>query len=98
MFRRLLSTFLFVVLALACAGFVRLNATPTRLDLYFAALPVTVGEALVGAVLVGWLVGLAGALAWIRRLVRQKHDLGRALRLAEGEVRTLRALAPSHAR
>jgi uncharacterized integral membrane protein len=98
MFRRLLSVLLFIVLALLCAGFVRLNATPAQLDLYFTSVPATVGEALVGAVLLGWLVGLAGAIAWIWRLKREASDLRRALRLAEGEVRTLRALAPSHAR
>ena len=98
MFRRLLQVLSFTVLALICAGFVRLNATPTELDLYFARLPLTVGEALVGAVLVGWLVGLAGALAWLRALTRERADLKRALTLAEGEARTLRAVAPSPAR
>jgi len=97
MFRRLLTVFLFIVLALLCPGFVRLNATPTQLDLYFASLPVSVGEALIGALLIGWLVGLAGALAWIWRLKREAGEIRRALRLAEGEARTLRALAPSHA-
>ncbi len=98
MLRRLLSAFVFVVLALLCAGFVRLNATATQLDLYFASKPVTVGQALVGAVLVGWLLGVAGALAWVWRLVRERSQLRRALRLADGEVRTLRAVAPSRAR
>ena len=98
MFSRLLQVLSFAVLALLCAGFVRLNATPTQLDLYFTILPATVGEALVGAVLVGWLVGLAGALAWLRSLARERAALARSLRLAEGEVRTLRAVAPSHAR
>ena len=98
MFRRLLQVLSFALLALLCAGFVRLNSTATELDLYFARLPVSVGEALVGALLVGWLVGLAGALAWLRAFARERAELRRALRLAEGEVRTLRAVAPSHAR
>jgi uncharacterized integral membrane protein len=98
MFRRLLQVLSFAVLALLCAGFVRLNATATELDLYFTRLPASVGEALVGAVLVGWLVGLAGALAWIRALAREREELRRSLKLAEGEVRTLRAVAPSRAR
>ena len=98
MLRRLFQVLSFAVLALVCAGFVRLNATPTELDLYFTRLPASVGEALVGAVLVGWLVGLAGALAWMRAQARARAELARALRLAEGELRTLRAVAPSHAR
>jgi len=98
MFRRLFQVLSFAVLALVCAGFVRVNATPTELDLYFARVPATVGEALVGAALAGWLAGLAGALAWARGLERERAELKRSLRLAEGEVRTLRSVAPSHAR
>ncbi len=98
MLRRLTLALLFVALALVCAGFVRLNRAPTLIDLYVGVLPSSVGEALIGAVLVGWLAGLAGALAWGWRLVRERRALARSLRLAEGELRALRAAAPAHAR
>ena len=98
MLRRLTLAFLFVLLALACAGFVRANAAPTRIDLYFAVLPATAGQALVAAFVAGVLVGLAAAGLALVRLARERRALNRALKLAEGEVRTLRALAPSHAR
>ena len=98
MFRRLTLALLFVLLALAAAGFVRLNRAPAIVDLYAVAVPVTVGEALVAAFLAGWIAGLIGALVWIARLARERRALARALKLAEGEARTLRALAPSHAR
>ncbi|HUO81047.1 MAG TPA: hypothetical protein VMU00_12980 [Steroidobacteraceae bacterium] len=98
MLRRLALTFCLVVLALLCAGFVRLNGAATRVDLFVAVLPASLGEALVAAFLAGWAVGLAGALLWVRRLARERRELARALKLAEGEVRTLRAVAPAHAR
>jgi uncharacterized integral membrane protein len=98
MFRRLFQVLLFALLALLCAGFVRMNRTPTEIDLYFLMLPASVGEALVAAVLAGWLAGLLGALAFMQGLLRERAVLRRALKLAEGEARTLRSLAPSHAR
>jgi uncharacterized membrane protein len=98
MLRRLTLTFCFLLLALLAADFVRLNGAATRVDLYFAALPATVGEALVAAFAAGWALGVGGALFWVARLARERRALARALKLAEGEVRTLRAVQPAHAR
>jgi hypothetical protein len=98
MLRRLTFAFLFVLLALAGAGFVRLNGAAVTVDLYAAAVPTSIGEALVAAFAVGWVAGVGGARLWMARLVRERRELARALRLAEGEVKTLRAAAPSHAR
>jgi hypothetical protein len=98
MTRRLSISVVFVLVALACAGFVRLNGAAARIDLYFGSVSPSVGKALVAAFVLGWGAGLAGALAWIGRLARERVQLERALRLAEGEIRTLRAIAPAHAR
>jgi ABC-type thiamin/hydroxymethylpyrimidine transport system permease subunit len=98
MLRRLTFTFLFLLLALVCAGFVRLNGAATVVELYVAAVPATVGQALTAAFLAGWALGVGGALVWVARLARERRALARALKLAEGEVRTLRAVAPAHAR
>jgi hypothetical protein len=98
MLRRLTLAFFFVLLALVCAGFVRLNGVATQVDLLLAVVPATVGQALVVAFLAGWLAGVGGALLWVARLARERRELARALRLAEGEIRTLRAVAPAHAR
>ncbi len=98
MTRRLLFAILFVLLALVCACFVRLNNVPTRIELYFAPVIATVGQALVVAFVVGWIAGVAGALALALRLARERAALAKRLRLAEGEVRTLRATQPAHAR
>ena len=98
MTRRLLAAIALLLLALACAGFVRLNRAPLSVDVYFARIDGHAGEALVLAFVGGWLAGVAGALAWVLRLMRERSAQSRALRLAEGEIRTLRATRPSHAR
>ncbi|GEM_PF-6575175 len=98
MTRRLLAAIVFVLLALLCAGFVRLNRTPVDIELFFSRSGTSLGRALVVAFVCGWLVGAAGGLAFALRLTRERSALARALRLAEGEVRTLRATQPAHAR
>ena len=98
MLRRLTFAFFLVLLALFCAGFVRLNGAAIPVDLFLTVLPATVGEALIVAFLAGVAAGIGGALLWVARLARERRELTRALRLAEGEIRTLRAVAPAHAR
>jgi uncharacterized integral membrane protein len=97
MVRRLTALFFFLLLTLVCAGFVRLNALPTRVELYVGQVPATVGEVAVGAFLTGWGVALIGAVVWNRRLARERLRLARELKVADGEVRHLRAQAPGHA-
>lgn len=98
MTRRLLHAIVFALLVLACAAFVRLNGAAVELDLLFAGVATTTGRALVGAFVLGWLVGLAAAFGALARLARERGRLRRHLRLAEAEVRTLRATAPADAR
>ena len=98
MTRRLAATLLLTLLALACAGFVRLNSAPLAVDLYFVVLRASAGQLLIAAFVIGWGAGLAAALAWVLRLTRERTRRERALKLAEGELRTLRATLPSNAR
>lgn len=98
MTRRLVAAILFILLALLCAGFVRLNTAPARIELIVANVGATLGQALVAAFVVGWLAGVAGALSFAVKLARERSALAKALRLAEGEVRTLRATQAAHAR
>jgi uncharacterized integral membrane protein len=98
MTRRLTAAIVYVLLALVCAGFVRLNPASVDLDLYYAVVRSSAGVALVAAFIVGFAAGLAGAIGWGLRLVRERLRLERALKLAEAELRLLRATAPSHAR
>ena len=96
--RRLTVALLFALLALASAGFVRLNRAPLEVDLYSKVVRASAGQALLLAFVAGWLAGIAAALIWVLRLARERNRLERALRLAEGESRPLRATSPSHAR
>lgn len=98
MTRRLLYAVVFALLALVAAAFVRLNAAPVTLDFFYAPVRVGAGQAFVAAFVLGWVVGIVGALGWVGRIARERVRLERELRLAEAEARTLRATAPSHAR
>jgi len=98
MLRRLVLTFLFLLLALASAGFVRLNGAPLSLDLYATVLHAGTGSVLILTFAAGFGLGLLSALRWLSREARERRRLARELRLAEGELRTLRTLAPTHAR
>lgn len=98
MLRRLILTLLFLLLAVASAGFVRLNGAPLMIDLYVARVHCGGGTAILLSFVIGWGVGLLSALRWLSREAGERRRLARELRLAEGELRTLRTLAPSHAR
>lgn len=98
MTRRLLAAILFVLFALLCAGFVRLNGAPVEIELFFARASASIGFALVVACVVGWLAGALGSLSFALKLARERNQLAKALKLAEGEVRTLKNTQPAHAR
>jgi uncharacterized integral membrane protein len=97
MARRLLGLLVFCILALVCAAFVHLNASPVRLDLFMGVLRAPLAYTLIGAFALGWLVTVIGALAWGARVARHRRELRHALKLAQAEARTLRATAPPHA-
>ena len=97
MTRRLLLTLAFLVTALCCAALVRANPRWVDVDLAFGSLEAPLGQALAVAVLVGWACGVVAAAGWTWRAARDRARLQRQLRLAEAEVRTLRAIAPGPA-
>ena len=97
MSRRLLLLTAFILAALCCAAFIRLNPYPVELELGVSRLSLSAGQALAVAFLIGWAAGLVAGIGWISRLARERSRLRQALRLAEADARTLRAIAPSHA-
>lgn len=74
------------------AVIVAVNAERLRVDLLFAELELTTGQWLVIAFLVGWLAGVVAAWRFVRRLTTERADLRRNLRLAEAELKNLRAV------
>ena len=92
MIRSLLVSLLVLVFIGLAAIFATLNPGPITLDFAFFATQVEKSLAIIGAVAVGWVFGIACALFGILRLVAQRRSLRRALRLAEQEVQALRSL------
>jgi hypothetical protein len=97
MSRRLLLLTAFIIAALCCAAFIRLNPYPVVLELGVTRYQLSAGQALAITFLIGWAAGLVAGIGWINRLARERARLRQALRLAEADARTLRAIAPSHA-
>ena len=92
MIRSLLVSILVLAFMGLAAIFAALN--PGRISLDFAFLATEIEEylAIIGAVALGWVFGIACALFGILRLIAQRRSLRRALRLAEQEVQALRSL------
>ena len=92
MIRSLLVTILVLVFVGLAAIFAALNPGRIPLDFAFLATETEISLAIIGALAVGWVLGIACALFGILRLITQRRSLRRALRLAEQEVQALRSL------
>ena len=97
MTRRLLALRSFGILALLCAAFVHLNNVRVSIDFFFGMVQLGLGAALIGALVLGWAFAGLAALSLAARAARSRRRLRHALKLAQAEVRTLRATAPGNA-
>ena len=84
-----LTVFLLFVFAVAGAAFGALNSQPIELDFYFGTLTLVKGGAVIGAVLLGWLLG--GLLVYIGLVL----PLRRRLRVQSRRLKQLEAAARS---
>ena len=91
----IISLFLVFVLALLLAY---ANGALVRLDYLVGSEEVHMSSALLGAAVVGWLLGLASAFSVVWRQRRELHRHRRMLDEAESEVRNLRNTPPPHDR
>jgi len=66
------------------------NPQALRVELMFAEVELTRGQWLIVAFLCGWGAGLLSAWHFVRRLVRERRELRRQLRLAEAELKNIR--------
>jgi hypothetical protein len=71
---------------------VAVNAERLRVDVLFTRIELTAGQWLIIAFTLGWAAGVAAAWRFVRRLTTERADLRRNLRLAEAELRNLRAV------
>ena len=91
----IISLFLVFVLALLLAY---ANGALVRLDYLVGSEEVHMSSALLGAAVIGWLLGLASAFSVVWRQRRELRRHRRMLEEAESEVRNLRNLPPPHDR
>jgi uncharacterized integral membrane protein len=68
------------------------NIERLRVDVLFAEIELTTGQWLMIAFVIGWLAGVFAAWRFVRKLTTERADLRRNLRLAEAELRNLRAV------
>jgi len=97
MFRWITFISLFLVFALALL-LAYANGALVRLDYLVGSEQVHMSSALLGAAVIGWLLGLASGFSVVWRLRRDLRRQKRMLDEAESEVRTLRNVPPPHDR
>ncbi|HEV2110352.1 MAG TPA: LapA family protein [Gammaproteobacteria bacterium] len=68
------------------------NGAIVRLDYLVGSEQVHLSSALLGAAVVGWLLGLVSSFSVVFRLRRESRRLQRSIREAEAEIRNLRSL------
>jgi hypothetical protein len=74
------------------AVIVAVNNERLRVDVLFTHIELTAGQWLVIAFVIGWAGGVFAAWRFVRKLTGERADLRRNLRLAEAELRNLRAV------
>ena len=68
------------------------NGVIVHLDYLVGSEQVHLSSALLGAAVVGWLLGLVSSFTVVFRLRRESRRLQRSIREAEAEIRNLRSL------
>ncbi len=91
----LISLLLVFILALLLAY---ANGAMVKLDYLVGSEVVHLSSALLGAAVIGWLLGLVSGLTVVFRQKREARRLQRAIREAEAEIRNLRSVPFKHER
>ena len=77
--------------------FTRLNPGLITVDLAFAAVETSIPLAFTVAFIAGWAFGILCGVLFVLRLINERRQLRRALRMSEAEVSSLRSLPISDA-
>lgn len=80
MIKRILTAVVLLAAIALSAFFTSLNPGEIQLDLGFLTIATPVGLAFVGAVAIGWLLGILSALTWITRVSADRRRLRAELR------------------
>ena len=86
-------TLLLVIAALILAfTFASFNTEPIEVNVLFGVYELPTSLVIIGAVILGALIGLLGALLFAIRGARERRRLRKSLRSAEAEISSLRSL------
>ena len=72
--------------------FAAINPEPMTLDLAFTTVEIQTSLALIAFLAVGWVFGMLCAGIALLRLLGERRQLRKSLRLAESEVKSLRSM------
>jgi putative membrane protein len=97
MLRMILLSLVGLILVGLAAGFAWLNPGDVTLDLGIGVYEIPVAYAMIAALAIGWLFGLAVASVWVLKAIGQRRRVARQLRLAEAEVTNLRRMPDADA-
>ncbi|MEJ2139977.1 MAG: LapA family protein [Gammaproteobacteria bacterium] len=90
---RIVVFFIFVLIVLLVAVvFAAINPAPMTLDLAFAEFEIQTSLALIGFLAAGWAFGMLCAGFMLLKVLSERRQLNKALRLAEAEVKSLRSM------
>jgi uncharacterized membrane protein YciS (DUF1049 family) len=92
MLRKIGVLLIFVVVLASMLVFTRLNPGELTVDLAFAAVETSMPMAFTVTFIAGWLFGILSGAVFVIRLLNERRQLRRSLRLSESEVSSLRNL------
>ncbi len=92
MIRRVLTLIVVVIAVVFAAVFATLNTEIIQVDLLFARYELAQSFVIIGALIIGVILGLAIASLFLLRVTSERRKLRRALSTAETEITSLRSL------
>ncbi|MDH4047679.1 MAG: hypothetical protein OEW68_13200 [Gammaproteobacteria bacterium] len=97
MFKKIGVLLIFLLVLVAMLVFTRLNPGLLKIDLAFAAVETSIPVAFTLTFIAGWAFGILCGAIFVVRLINERRQLRRSLRLSETEVSSLRSLPISDA-
>lgn len=92
MIKRVVTLVVLVAAVLFAAVFASWNTDIISVDFLFARYELPQSVVIIGALVIGVLIGLLGATLFLLRIASDRRRLRRALRTAETEITSLRSL------
>jgi uncharacterized integral membrane protein len=97
MVKRIAVLVLFLIILVIMLVFTRLNPGLVEIDLAFGTVQSSIPLAFTTTFVMGWLFGLLCTAIFAARLINERRQLRKALRLSESETQSLRNLPLSDA-